>query len=486
MVGAAELARLDAGDQAALVARREVKPAELVEAAIERIEALNPTLNAVVATAYDQAVDATRAMPVDDTRPFAGVPFLLKDLITEAAGMPFTEGSRFLRDHVSTHDQELVVRLRRAGFVILGKTNTPEFGTAPHCEPRLFGPTRNPWDLERSTAGSSGGSAAAVASGMVPAAHANDLGGSIRYPASCCGLFGLKPTRGRVPLGPEYADPCGAMAVEHAVTRTVRDSAAILDAIAGPELGEPFPAPPLARPLRDEVDQPVGTLRIAFSAEAADGHPTDPVCVTALDEAVRLCDSLGHHLEERWLPPLRPEVGEAIGTFWGGVVSWIVEYWIRKVGRQPGPDELEPLTRAFWEGGRQTSAGDYLLALEELRRYSREVAAFFQEVDVWLTPTLAQPPPRLGEMQSDDADPMAGLRRSSQFVAFPGIVANITGNPAMSVPLHWSAAGLPIGVHALGRFGDEATLIRLAAQLEQAQPWAARLPPVHAATPPSA
>jgi amidase len=475
-----ELATLDAVGQAALVRRGEVTAVELVEGAIERIEALNPVLNAVVASAFEQAIDAARATTADGARPFAGVPFLLKDLVTECAGMPFTEGSVFLRDNVSTHDQELVRRLRRAGFVLLGKTNTPEFGMAPHCEPALFGATRNPWSLEHTTAGSSGGSAAAVASGMVPAAHANDLGGSIRYPAACCALFGLKPTRARVPLGPEYADPCGAMAVEHALTRTVRDSAAILDAIAGPELGEPFPAPRVPRAFVDEVGAPPGRLRIAYSAVAADGQPTDPDCVAALDDAARLCEELGHSVEEAWLPPITEPVGGAIGMAFGAFVGWIVAYWSRHLGREPGHDELEPLTRVFWEQGKAISAADYLLGLETLRAYAREVAGFFVDYDLWLTPALAQPPPRIGEMLGTEADPTAGLRRSSQFVAFPGIVANISGNPAMSVPLFWNTDGLPIGVHFLGRFGDEAILFRLAAQLEAARPWADRLPPVHA------
>ena len=477
---ARELAGLDSVAQADLVARREVTPAELVEAAIERIEALNPTLNAVVTPAFDEALDAARALTADASRPFAGVPFLLKDLIVEAKGMRFTEGSRFLGERISTHDQELVVRLRRAGFVILGKTNTPEFGMAPHCEPARFGATLNPWSTRHTTAGSSGGSAAAVASGMVPAAHANDLGGSIRYPASCCALFGLKPTRARVPMGPEYADPIGAMAVEHALTRTVRDSAAILDAISGSELGEPFPAPPRVRPFVDEVGAPPGRLRIAYTTVAADGHPTDPDCVSALEDAVRLCEQLGHVVEERWLPPITPEVGAAIGSTFGAAVAWIIAYWIRKLGREPRNDELEPLTRGFWELGRTMSAADYLMGLERLRAYSREVAQFFEQFDMWLTPALAQPPPQIGEMLGTEADPFAGLQRSSQFVAFPGIVANITGNPAMSVPLYWNADGLPIGVHFLGRFGDEATLFRLAAQLEAARPWVARRPPIFA------
>src|SRR5438309_1636735 len=243
---AEEIATLDASAQAELVRRGEMTAAELVEGAIERIERLNPTLNAVVTPAYQQALEAARAGP---TGPFAGVPYLLKDLIVECKGMRFTEGSVFLRDNVSTYDSELVVRLRRAGLVILGKTNTPEFGMLPACEPRLHGATKNPWNVTRSTSGSSGGSAAAVASGMVPAAHANDLGGSIRYPASACGLFGLKPTRGRNPLGPDYGDVLNGFAAEHALTRTVRDSAAILDATAGPDLRGPYWAPPPARPL---------------------------------------------------------------------------------------------------------------------------------------------------------------------------------------------------------------------------------------------
>ncbi len=475
----ADVAALDATGQASLVHAGDVTAAELVQWGIDRIEAVDPVLNAVVTTAFDEALDATRSVAPDRSVPFAGVPFLLKDLITECAGMRFAEGSAFLRDNVSTHDQELVTRLRRAGFVMLGKTNTPEFGMAPHCEPRRFGPTRNPWSLEHSTAGSSGGSAAAVASGMVPAAHGNDLGGSIRYPASCCGLFGLKPTRARVPLGPEYADPVGAMAVEHVLTRSVRDSAAILDAIAGAALGDPFPAPPVARPFVAEVATAPGSLRIAYSAVAADGHPTDPDCVAALDDAVALCADLGHHMEERWLPPLREPVGAAIETFYGASVAWIIAYWIRELGREPEAHELDPLTWAFYEQGRSVTAAQYLLALEELRAYARDVARFFVDYDAWLTPTLAQPPPRLGEMASSDTDPFVGLRRSSAFVAFPGIVANISGNPAMSVPLWWNAAGLPIGVHFLGRFGDEATLFRLAAQLEVARPWAARRPAVH-------
>jgi amidase len=471
-----EPGRLDATAQAALVRSREVTPVELVEGAIARIETLNPLLNAVVTTAFDEGLDAARDLRADDDAPFTGVPILLKDLVTECAGMRFTEGSYFLRDLVSHFDQELVVRLRRAGFVVLGKTNTPEFGMAPHCEPRRFGPTRNPWSPQHSTAGSSGGSAAAVAAGMVPVAHANDLGGSIRFPSSACGLFGLKPSRGRVPLGPEYADPLAAMAVEHALTRTVRDSAAVLDVLAGADIGDPFPAPPAPSSFAGEVGKPPGRLRIAYSATAADGLPTHPTCVAALEDAAHLCESLGHQVTEAWLPELREPVGAAIGTFYGGAVDWIISYWIRRLGREPEPGELDPLTVAFWEQGQTVTAGQYLLAVEELRRYAREVAHFFTEYDLWLTPTLAEPPPLLGEMASLDDDPFAGLRRSSRFVAYPGIVANITGGTAISVPLWWSDDGLPVGVHFLARPGDEPRLLRLASQLEEARPWLDRWP----------
>ena len=472
-----DIALLDAVAQADLVRRGEVSAVELVEGAIERIERLNPVLNAVVTPMFDAALDAARARP---TGPLAGVPFLVKDLAVEVSGVRFSEGSRFLASNVSTFDSELVCRLRRAGLVLLGKTNTPEFGMAPACEPLLFGPTRNPWDLDRSTSGSSGGSAAAVAAGLVPAAHANDIGGSIRYPASACGLFGLKPTRARNPFGPQYGDVVSGWAVEHAVTRSVRDSAAILDATAGPDVGDPYPAPPVARPFSAEVGADPGRLRIGFTARTPDGADGHPDCVAALDDAVALCAGLGHDVIECNLPGLTHAVGSAIGTVFNAATAWIVGYWIRVVGRSPDPDELEPLTAAFWEAGQQVSAADYLLAVEELQRFSRVVARFLADIDVWLTPTLSMPPLRLGEMVSTPDDPMRSLRTSAPTVAYAGVVANLSGNPAMSVPLWWNGDGLPIGVHFLGRFGDEATLFRLAAQLEEARPWAGRRPPTHA------
>lgn len=478
MTAATELATLDATGQAELVRRGDVCATELIEAAIERIELLNPRLNAVVTPLYEHARQAVRANP--PTGPFHGVPFLLKDLIVEIEGTPFSEGSVFLRDNVSGYTSELVTRLRRAGLVILGRTNTPEFGMAPACEPVLHGPTRNPWNPAYSTSGSSGGSAAAVASGMVPMAHGNDLGGSLRFPASACGLFGLKPTRARNPLGPEYGDAVGGWAVEHALTVSVRDSAALLDATAGPAPGDPYPAPPQARPYAGEVGTDPGRLRIAYSPRTPSGEPGHPDCVAALEDAVALCASLGHELVQADLPGLDGAAGAAIGTVFEAATAWIIHYWIRHQGREPGPDELEPLTRAYWEAGQRVSAADYLLAVEDLHAFSRTVAAFLTTFDAWLTPTMSEPPALIGEITSTQQQPLRAAERGGRTVAYPLVVANITGNPAMSLPLWWNADGLPIGVHVLGRYGDEATLFRLAGQLEATRPWAHRRPPIHA------
>jgi amidase len=410
------------------------------------------------------------------------VPIAIKDLDGLLAGAPYHGGNKLLKEigYTPKVTSFLFAKLEAAGFVIVGKTNTPEFGMVPTCEPVLFGATRNPWDVSRSTSGSSGGSAAAVASGMVAMAHGNDLGGSLRYPASACGLFALKPTRARNPLGPEYGDALGGNAAEHALTRSVRDSAALLDATAGPALGDPYWAPPPAGRFGDEVGADPGRLRIAFTSRTADGSPGHPDCVAALDDAVALCESLGHHVVGLQLPEITPEVGAAIGTGFSAATAWIIAYWTRRLGREPGPGEIEPLTRAFWEAGRQVSAADYLLAVEDTQAYTRRVAEFFTSVDVWLTPTLSEPPAPLGEIVSTEAEPLRALERGGRTVAYSGVIANITGQPAMSVPLWWNDSGVPIGVHFLGRFGDEATLFRLAAQLEQARPWMGRTPPVFA------
>jgi amidase len=473
-----ELATLDAVAQADLVRRGEVHPTELVSAAISRIESLNPVLNAVITPMYESALARASGSV---SGPLAGVPYLVKDLVTEIAGVPFSEGSRFVHGTVSGYDSELVVRLRRAGLIIVGKTNTPEFGMVPTCEPVLSGPCRNPWDTTRSTSGSSGGSAAAVASRMVAMAHGNDLGGSLRYPASACGLFGLKPTRARNPLGPEYGDAISGWACEHALTRSVRDSAVLLDATAGPSPGDPYVAPPPAGPFAAEVGLDPGRLRIAYTSRTPEGAPAHPDCVAALEDVVALCASLGHELVEADLPGLTPAVGAAIGTVFNAATAWIIGYWIRRLGRHPADDELEPLTRAYWEAGRAVSAADYLLAIEDCQAFSRVVAEFLTGVDLWLTPTLSTPPAPIGDITSTVDDPFRALVAGGATVAYAGVVANLTGNPAMSVPLYWNADNLPIGAHFLAPYGDEATLFRLAGQLESARPWAHRIPPIVAA-----
>jgi amidase len=469
-----EMAFLDATAQAELVRTGKVKPLELVDAAITRIERLNPQLNAVVWPMYDEA----RRRALSELHgPFAGVPFLLKDLLAEYAGTPMTEGSRFLSGHYTTaEDSELVVRIKRAGLVVLGKTNTPELGILPTTEPRLFGPAHNPWDVTRTPGGSSGGSAAAVAAGLVPMAHANDGGGSIRIPASCCGLFGLKPTRARNPLGPHYGDLFCGLVVEHAVTRSVRDSAALLDATAGPAPGDPYWAPPPARPFAREIGTAPGRLRIAVTTAAASGAPVHADCLAAVQDAARLAASLGHVVEEATPALDNDRVTNAFITLWSAGCAWGIDDWARRTGRTPSPADFEPLTTVLAEMGRRRSAPDLLLALQDLQAVSRTVAAFFTKHDVWLTPTLAEPPLPLGSFEDPD-DVFHGMRRAAAFVPFTPI-ANATGQPAMSLPLFWSSDGLPIGTHWIGRFGDEATLFRLAAQLEAARPWAGRRPPV--------
>ena len=466
--------RLDATAQAALVREKSVHPLELVEAAIARIGSLNPKLNAVVTPMFDRARAEASVALADG--PFTGVPFLLKDLVAEYAGVRFTEGSAFLDGHYTPEsDSELTRRLRRAGLVVIGKTNTPELGILPTTEPRLFGPTRNPWNLGRTPGGSSGGSAAAVAAGLVAMAHGNDGGGSIRIPASCCGLFGLKPTRGRNPLGPIYGDIFSGLVVEHAVTRSVRDSAALLDATAGADLGDPYAAPPPARPYLEEINRQPGFLRVAFTSRAATGVPVHADCVRAVEDAAKLCEDLGHDVTEATLDLEGDAISQAFIAVWSAGTAWSIDDWARRTGQTPSADRFEPLTWALYEMGNRRRAADYLLAVQDLQRVARKVAQFFVQYDVWLSPTLAEPPLPLGSFDPTPDNPMQGIFRAAQFVPFTPIF-NATGQPAMSVPLSWNQENLPIGVQFAGRFGDEATLFRLAVQLEQARPWAGRWP----------
>lgn len=473
-----EIAKLDATAQSELVRKGEVSAAELLEAAIARAEKVNPDLNAIVTPMYDLARAA--AETVDPEAPFAGAPFLLKDLFAEYAGAPMGEGSAFLKGvYTPDHDSELVARMKRAGLIVMAKTNTPEFGLLPTTEPIAYGRCRNPWDLGRTTGGSSGGAAAAVAAGVTAMAHANDGGGSIRIPASCCGLFGLKPTRGRNPLGPDYGDAGGGIAVEHAVTRSVRDSARLLDVTAGPDVGDPYNAPTPLRPFAEEVGADPGALRIAVSTKALNGAATHPDCVAATWDAARLCEDLGHHVVEADAP-IDPKLARGSFSYiWAAFCGWAVEYWERALGREATEADLEPATWAYYQKSKQVSASRYLLAVTDAQKLSRQIAAFFQGYDLLLTPTLSEPPCELGVMDALPEDPLAGMRRSADFAGFTA-VANITGQPAMSVPLYWNADGLPVGVQFMGRYGDEATLFRLAGQLEQARPWAEKRPAVNA------
>jgi len=477
MVSFDEVTWLDATAQAELVRKKEVAPIELVEAAIERIERLNPRMNAVVTMTYDHARKAARGKLPKGR--FTGVPFLLKDILAFQKGVRTTMGTGLLKGFVSDHDSELVTRHKAAGLIILGKTNVPEFGLVPTTESRLHGPCRNPWNLGHITGGSSGGSAAAVAAGMVPMAHANDGGGSIRIPASCCGVFGLKPTRARNPLGPDFGDFMGGFVVEHAVTRSVRDSAALLDATAGPDVGDPYWAPPRKRPFLSEVGADPGRLRVGFTTKAPDpATRIHPDCEQAVRETADLCVDLGHHVEEIELSRManRETIANDFMVLYSGQLAASITTIFKILQQPPSSEYFEPVTWMLYEMGQTFRAADYLNAVMSLQQLSRDIAKLFVDYDVTLTPTLSQPPLPLNTLTPSGEDPLTSWARVGSFCAFTPL-ENITGQPAMSVPLFWNAEGLPVGTHFSARFGDEATLFRLASQLEQARPWAVRRPP---------
>ncbi|MCP5199608.1 MAG: amidase [Gammaproteobacteria bacterium] len=474
-----DLGDCDATALAALVRRREVSALELVDDAIARCEAVNGRLNAVITTMFEQARERARGRLPDG--PFTGVPFLMKDFAAEVAGVPFFEGSDFLAGYLPVVDSELYRRFCAAGLVTLGKTNLPELAIGVTTEPRRFGPTHNPWDPERTPGGSSGGAGAAVAARVVPMAHGNDVGGSIRIPASACGLVGLKPSRGRTSLAPHYGDILSGFFVEHALTRSVRDSAALLDAIAGPAPGDPYTAPPPAQPFAAAVGQPPGRLRIAFSTTTPLGDPLDAECVAAIEATAALCAELGHEVVEAAPRFDALKLWTQFTTLLAGLVSWAVADWARRLDREPAAEHFEPFVWAFNERGRTVGAADYLLALQDVQCEVRALAAFYESHDLWLTTTLGQPPVPLGTLVYA-GDPFELRRRSARFSPFT-YLANASGQPAVSLPLAWSADGLPIGLHFTARYGEEATLIRLAAQLEQARPWAERRPPICAGPP---
>ena len=492
----AEYDQYDGLGLAELVKHGQVSARELALTAIDRIETLNPRINAVVHKLYDDGLKAASASRGDG--PFAGVPFLLKDLLSWYAGEPIRSGSRLLDGFIAPTDSEIVRRYKRSGVVILGKTNTPEFGLTPFTEPELFGPTHNPWDLTRTSGGSSGGSAAAVAAGMVPLAGGGDGGGSIRIPASCCGLFGLKPTRGRTPTGPIEGELWEGAAIEHVITRSVRDSAAMLDAITGPEAGEPYGIVPPTRPYLDEVTRDPGRLRVAFTDRPLLGEQMDAECKAALQDAVKLLESLGHSVVEASPPIDREAFLRSFLLMVCGQSAADLEDAAAATGRHASPSNVEISTWALALLGRSYSAGAMAHARRQLERSARAVGRWFDgnQVDVLVTPTVTTPPFPIGALQPP-AHELAAMRvlgrlhaggvmraagalekaakRVFDWIACPPLF-NVTGQPAMSVPLAWSSTGLPIGIHFAGRFGDEATLFRLAGQLESARPWFSRRP----------
>ena len=476
-----EYSNYDGLGLAELVRKGDVKPTELVEEAIARIEKHNPALNAVIYKFYERGREAARkAAPGKDGQPnvpFAGVPFLLKDVNGNIEGVPTTEGCRFMTGVPATRDDTLVARFKSAGLIPLAKTNAPECGILPTTEPALYGPTRNPWNTAHSTGGSSGGSAAAVAAGIVPLAHANDGGGSIRIPASCCGLVGIKPTRGRNPLGPDIGDMMVGFVCEGVVSRTVRDSAAALDCTHGHEVGDPYFAPPVERPFLEEMKTAPGRLRIAFTTKNFAGIPLHPECVAAIEKTAKLCEELGHIVEEA-----QPEIDPGLFTssfltvFLTGAAT-LIEGFAFLNGRVPTEKDFEGLTWGLYQQGKQITATQHQISVAMIQMIGRQVARFHQTYDCWLTTTLGTPPITIGTINIHEPDPLMGMAPLADYVPFTPL-QNATGQPAISLPLHWSADGLPVGLMFTGRFGDEATLFRLAGQLEQARPWIHRKPKV--------
>jgi amidase len=495
MTGLAGYESYDALGLAELVRKGEVTPAELVDAAIDRIDRHNPRINAVIAKTYALARDAARRDLPDG--PFRGVPFLLKDILAALAGVPMASGSRIYSGWRPPGNSHLVDRFLRAGVIVVGKTNTPEFALMPVTEPEASGPTRNPWNPSLTSGGSSGGSAAAVAARMVPMASGGDGGGSIRMPSSCCGTFGLKPTRGRNPVGPFEGEVWEGFSVEHVLTRSVRDSAAMLDATAGPEVGEPYSAPRPERPFLQEVGTPPGKLRIAFSSRSPLCGALHADCTSALEDAVKLLKDLGHELVEFTLGIDGGEWKRSNAVMMSGICAADVRDAERRVGRRGTRSDFDRgtwLTRAI---GESFTAGEYAEAVRIQKRMAREVAVQLSGYDAWLTPTLGQPPPEVGALYAKGAEAgaeelvarlqLGGFARKSgalekvmdrifAFMPFT-LLANGPGLPSMNVPLWWNAGGIPIGVMLTARFADEATLFRLAGQLEQARPWESRKPP---------
>jgi amidase len=461
-----ELAFASALEQAELVRSRAVSPVELVAGYLERIEQLDPHLNAFVTVCCKEALEAARGAEAaaGELPPFHGVPLPIKDL-TETAGIRTTFSSKAFAEHVPDFDRALVRRLRAAGFIVLGKTNTPEFGTIAVTESELNGACRNPWNVDLTPGGSSGGAAAAVAAGLAPAAQGSDGGGSIRIPASCCGLFGIKPARGRVSNAP-YGDGSVALATSGPITRSVADAAAILDAMTGYEWGDAQWAPPPERPFLAEAGAEPEPLRIALVTSPPVDVPVHPACARAAEQAAALLDELGHHVDDAAAPPWSSD----------DVIPLFLRVWQLSPALYPVPDSslLEPHNRAFVEQAAATSSVEYGRTVVRLQAIARSIVSFFADYDLLLTPTLAQPPLRVGAAFEDDDGPVQASIRFTPFTP----VANLTGQPAVSLPLSETDEGVPVGVQLIGRPADEAALIRVSAQVERARPWAQRRPPV--------
>ncbi len=468
-----EYRSFDALGLAELIRKREVSRTDVMQAALARLQAVNPTINAV--PYLHQPALAPDAPIVGADGPFAGVPYCIKDLHAPVRDMPLTHGSRLFAGQVFDFDAETVARLRRAGFVIIGRTNSPEFGMNVTTEPALHGPTRNPWNLAHGAGGSSGGAGAAVASGILPATHATDSGGSIRIPASCNGLLGLKPTRALLPYGPHRGDAAHGISHEHAVTRSVRDCAAILDATAGPDVGAPYVTQRPAERFLDCIARPPGPLRIAYTLQDFSGQPVHAECRAAVEAAAQLLAGLGHHVEAATPAFDYDALFQAVMTVMMTGLAASVDAREQHLGRSARADELERVTHAAVARGRSISGTRYVAQFPLINREVRRIGQFFEQFDMLLTPTMAAPPPRLGTLSTDTDDLDAFIRASFGLAPFT-TPFNATGQPAASLPLHWSADGLPVGVQLVARFGADAQLLALAAQIEQAAPWFDRVP----------
>ena len=459
-----EYRKHDAVGLAGLVSKGEVTPPELLEVAVSRMAAVDPKINAVT-------LDLTEAGRKAADRniwggPLAGVPFLLKDLGAQLAGTPTSSGSAVFRDQLAPADSAITTAYKEAGLVIFGKTNTPEFGLMPVTESTLLGPCRNPWDVSRTPGGSSGGAAAAVAAGIVPAAHASDGGGSIRTPASACGLFGMKPSRGRVSFAPT-GEGWGGASIQHAVTRSVRDSAVLLDIVCTPQPGDPYFIAKPDQPFASEVDRDPGKLTIGYTTAALASPGLDPECVAAVLDAARLCEGLGHNVEEVVIPGDLAAMQQGAGDVIGASIAATLDAEGERRGRPVGEGDVELLTWLMYQRGKQVSGSTYVRGLAAIHAYGRAVAGLFERCDVVLMSTLGSPAIPVGHLTED-------IREYTQrlFAFMPNTQAfNNTGQPAMSVPLAWSKGGLPIGLQFVGRMGEEAALFRLAGQLEKARPW---------------